>query len=74
MVHLWVLNIPRAMAYGISQSYGFSLPTKFVDGQKLWVITDYGLPELWVKTEVTVPYIVENPVLCKSLGTTLTCS
>ena len=42
------------MAYGISQSYGFSLPTKAIDGQKLWVITEYGLPELWVKTELTV--------------------
>ena len=43
------------MAYVISQSYGFSLPTESVDSQKLWVITEYGLPELWVKTELTVP-------------------
>ena len=35
----------RAMAYGISQSYGFLLPTESVDSQKLWVITEYGLPE-----------------------------
>ena len=42
------------MGYGVSQSYGFSLPTESVDGQKLWVITEYGLPELWVKTELTV--------------------
>ena len=42
------------MGYGVLQSYGFSLPTESVDGQKLWVITEYGLLELWVKTELTV--------------------
>ena len=42
------------MGYGVSQSYGFSLPTESMDGQKLWVITEYGLPKLWVKTELTV--------------------
>ena len=36
------------MAYGISQSYEFSLPTESVDGQKLCVITEYGLPDVGV--------------------------
>ena len=48
------------MGYGVSQSYGFSLPTKSVEGQKLWLITEYGLPELSVKTELTVyDYVAE---------------
>ena len=56
------------MTYEISQSHGFSLPTESMDGQKPWVITEYGLPELWVKTELTV--VVKGAEQCFIRGFT----
>ena len=42
------------MGYWISESYGILLVTELVDAQNPWVITGYGLSQVWVKTESTV--------------------
>ena len=48
------------MGYGILEVYGISLVTKLVDAPNPWVITGYGVSEVWFRTELTV---VTNKIL-----------
>jgi len=42
------------MDYGISEGYGILLVTELVDTENPWVITGYGLSQVWFRTESTV--------------------
>ena len=61
-------NEPWIMGY--HKVMGFLLPTESADGQKPWVITEYGLLELWVKTELTVSHLLYSKLalLLSNLG------
>lgn len=44
------------MGYGILQSYGFYSGNQVGGRENPWVITGYGVSQVWFKTEWTVLY------------------
>ena len=48
------VRLDLAMGYGIPESYGILLVTELVDTKNPWVITGYGLSQVWFRTESTV--------------------
>ena len=54
MSYLWVLTVKYAMDYGILELYGFFIRNRVGGREISWGFTDYGLSQLWVKTDSTV--------------------
>ena len=50
----FVYFVQLLTGYGILQVYGISLVTKLVDAPNPWVITGYGVSEVWFRTDSTV--------------------
>jgi hypothetical protein len=62
------LDVLKSGLYGVSEGYGILLVTELVDTEDPWVITGYGLSQVWFRTESTVVTIACLFHACTTMG------